>query len=105
VLKGEARSLRGKLSLDPGDPPAVIVRPWPLRMALRELLLQAPVHAGRAAVSSGGGGKRAWVRIALPAKPQSGSPELALCRKILKSQGGQLRIRGRVVTLTLPVAG
>jgi hypothetical protein len=105
VLKEEARSLRGKPSLDPGNPPAVIVRPWPIRMALRGLLLQARAQAGHAAVSSGGRENQAWVRIVLSRLPAPGSPELALCRKILRDQGGRLLIRGRVVTLLLPAAG
>jgi hypothetical protein len=41
VLKEEARALRGKVTLEPGNPPAVIARPWPIRTVLRGLLLQA----------------------------------------------------------------
>jgi PAS domain S-box-containing protein len=105
VLKEEARNLRGKLSLNPGNIPAVTVRPWPIRTALRALLLQARAQAGRAGLSSGGDGKRAWVKIAFSKKPEADSPALAVCRRIAKEQGGRLLIRGRVVTLTLPAAG
>jgi len=105
VLKEEARSLKGKLLLDPGNPPAVAVRPWPIRMLLRGLMLQAREGAGRISVSSGGDKKRAWVKIALAKTPAADSAELRVCRRIAKDQGGRLLVRKSVVTLTLPAAG
>jgi PAS domain S-box-containing protein len=104
VLKEEARNLRGKVSLDPGNPPDVIARPWPIRTLLRGLLLQAKGQSGRASVSSGGSRSRGWIRIALPQGIGADSPELSVCRKIAREQGGRLLVRGRILTLTLPAA-
>ena len=105
VLKEEAAALRGKVSLDPGNPPAVVMRPWPIRTVLRGLMHQARSQRGRARVSSGGDGRRAWVKVALAQKPRSDSAELAACRKIAREQGGRLQRRDHVLTLSLPVSG
>jgi len=104
VLKEEARTLRGKVSLDPGNPPEVLAKPWPIRTVLRGLLLQARGQTGRSTVSSGGSRSRGWIRIALPKRIGADSPELAVCRKIAREQGGRLEVRGKTVTLTLPAA-
>ena len=105
VLKEDASALRGKVWLDPGNPPAVMMRPWPIRTVLRGLMQQARSQSGRARVSSGGDRTRAWVKVALAEKPRPDSVELAACRKIAREQGGRLRRRDHVLTLTLPVAG
>ncbi|HVE42880.1 MAG TPA: PAS domain S-box protein [Planctomycetota bacterium] len=105
VLKEDASSLRGKVSLEPGDAPVVVVRPWPIRTVLRGLIHQAKSQTGRAHVSSGGDGTRAWVKVALAQKPRRDSAELAACRRIAREQGGRLQRRERVLTLSLPVAG
>jgi PAS domain S-box-containing protein len=104
VLKEEARTLRGRVSLDPGNPPEVLAKPWPIRTVLRGLLLQARGQSGRATVSSGGSRSRGWIRIALPKRIGADSPELSVCRRITREQGGRLEVRGRTVTLTLPAA-
>ena len=104
VLKEEAPALRGKVSLDPGNPPAVIAQPWPIRTVLRELLLQAGSQSGRATVSSGGSRSAGWIRIALSKRVGAASPELSVCRKITREQGGRLEVRGKSLTLTLPAA-
>jgi len=104
VLKEEARTLRGKVSLDPCNPPAVIARPWPIRTVLRGLLLQAGVQSGRATVSSGGTRSNGWIRIALAKQIGAGTPELSVCRRIAREQGGRLQVRGKTLTLTLPAA-
>jgi len=103
VLEEEARALKGRLALEPGDPPGVKVRPWPIRTVLRHLLLQARDQRGRAEVSTGGDPKRAWIRILLPRQAQAKSAELSMCRKIAREQGGTLRVSGRILRLTLPV--
>jgi PAS domain S-box-containing protein len=103
VLRDEAPALKGRLALDPGDPPDIKVRPWPIRTVLRHLLLQTRRQRGRAEVSTGGDPKRAWVRIQLPQEAEPKSAELAMCRKIARQQGGQLRVTGRILRLTLPV--
>lgn len=104
VLKEEARSLRGKVSLDPGNPPEVMARAWPIRTVLRGLLLQARRQSGRAVVSSGGTRSRGWIRIDLPRRIGADSSELSVCRKIAREQGGRLQVRGKTLTLTLPAA-
>lgn len=104
VLKEEARALRGKIMLDPGRPPQVAARPWPIRMVLRGLILQASGKGGRATISTGGDGKRGWVKIALPKGVGVDSPELSFCRRVAKEQGGRLQVRGRTFILTLPAA-
>jgi hypothetical protein len=103
VLRDEARSLKGRLALEPGDPPDVKIRPWPIRTVLRHLLLQTRGHHGRAAVSTGGDPKRAWIRIQLPQEAEPKSAELLMCRRIAREQGGRLRVNGRVMRLSLPV--
>jgi PAS domain S-box-containing protein len=105
VLKEDSLALRGKVWLEPGDPPAVLMRPWPIRTVLRGLMHQARIQTGRARVSSGGDRTRAWVRVALAEKPRPDSAELAACRRIAREQGGRLQRRDHVLTLTLPVAG
>jgi hypothetical protein len=104
ALKDEAIALRGHLSLVPGAPPPVMVRPWPIRMVLRRLLLQAKQSRGRFEVKTGGRGSRAWVKITLPREPDSGTREFEVCRRIAREHGGQLRLKGRVVVLSLPAA-
>lgn len=104
VLKEEARTLRGKVLLDPGNPPAVIARPWPIRTILRGLLLQAGRQSGRATVSSGGTPSNGWIRIALAKPIGAKSPPLSVCRRIAREQGGRLEVRGKTVTLRLPAA-
>jgi hypothetical protein len=103
VLREEARALKGRLALEPGDPPEIKVRPWPIRTVLRHLLLQTRTQRGRAAVSTGGDPTHAWIRIRLPRNAESKSPELAMCRRIAREQGGRLRVAGRVMRLSLPV--
>jgi PAS domain S-box-containing protein len=105
VLKENASSLRGKVSLEPGNPPAVVIRPWPIRTVLRGLIRQASRQVGRAHVSSGGDTDRAWVKVALAQRPRRDSAELAACRRIAREQGGRLQRRDHVLTLSLPVAG
>jgi PAS domain S-box-containing protein len=104
VLKEEARALRGKVTLDPGNPPDVIARPWPIRTLLRGLLLRVSGQSGRATVSSGGNRSNGWIRITLPRRIGADSPEVVLCRRIAREQGGRLALRDRTVTLTLPAA-
>jgi PAS domain-containing protein len=104
ALKDEARNLKGKLSLVPGPSPAVLVRPWPIRMVLRRILLQARKTPGRAEVTTGGDKRRSWVRISLARTPESRVAELTACRKIAREQGGRLDVRGRVFRLSLPSA-
>jgi len=104
VLKEEARTLRGKVLLDPGNPPAVIARAWPIRTVLRGLLLQAGGQSGRATVSSGGTRSKGWIRIALAKQIGADTPELSVCRRIAREQGGRLQVRGKTLTLTLPAA-
>lgn len=104
VLKEEARALRGKVTLEPGHPPDVAARPWPIRMVLLGLILQASGRGGRATIRTGGDGSRGWVKIALPKGVGADSPELSVCRRIAREQGGRLQVRGRTVTLTLPAA-
>ena len=103
VLRDEARLLKGRLALEPGDPPDVQVRPWPIRTVLRHLLLQTRRQRGRAAVSTGGDPTHAWVEIQLPRDAEPKSAELAMCRRIAREQGGRLRVAGRVMRLSLPV--
>jgi hypothetical protein len=103
VLKEEARTLRGKVLLDPGNPPPVIARPWPIRTILRELLL-AGSRAGRTTVSSGGGRTNGWIRITFAKRVGADLPELSVCRRIAREQGGRLEARGKTLKLTLPVA-
>jgi PAS domain S-box-containing protein len=103
VLKEDASSLRGKVSLEPGNPPPVVMRPWPIRTVLRGLIRQASGQTGRAHVSSGGDRKQAWVKVALAQTPQLDSSELAACRRIAREQGGRLLRRKHVLTLCLPV--
>jgi PAS domain S-box-containing protein len=103
VLRDEARALKGRLALEPGDPPDIKVRPWPIRTVLRHLLLQTRRQRGRAAVSTGGDPKRAWIEIQLPREAEPKSAELEMCRRIARQQGGRLRVQGRVLRLTLPV--
>lgn len=103
VLRDEARALKGRLALAPGNPPAVTVRPWPIRTLLRRLLLQTDGLRGRAEVTTGGDVKRAWVEIEFPRGVKTKAAELAACRRIAREQGGRLRVRGRVFRLTLPV--
>jgi PAS domain S-box-containing protein len=105
VLKEEAVALRGKVTLEPGDPPLVLMRPWPIRTVLRGLMHQAKGQDGRARVSSGGDRKRAWVKVALAMAPTKDSAELAACRKIAREQGARLERRERVLTLSLPAGG
>jgi len=104
ALKDEASSLKGKLSLVPGAPPAVLVRPWPIRMVLRRLLIHARESGGRFQLSTGGGPDRAWVTITLPRVQKPASKEFALCRKIVREHGGRLQVRGRVLQLSFPAA-
>jgi PAS domain S-box-containing protein len=104
VLKEEASTLRGKVLLDPGNPPAVIGRPWPIRTVLRELLLQAGNQSGRATVSSGGSRSNGWIRIVFAKQVGADLPGLSVCRKIAREQGGRLEVRGKTLKLTLPVA-
>jgi hypothetical protein len=104
ALKEEARALRGKLSLDPGAPPAVRVQAWPLKMVIRRLLLHAHHAGGRFQVSTGGDPRRAWLKIRLPRVPSTDSKEFAVCRKIAREQGGQLQVRGRTLRLSFPAA-
>src|SRR5436190_2945257 len=75
VLKEDAVALRGKVSLAPGNPPIVVMRPWPIRTVLRGLIHQARSQSGRARVSSGGDRNRAWVKVALAQKPRPDSAE------------------------------
>ncbi|MBI3855774.1 MAG: PAS domain-containing protein [Planctomycetes bacterium] len=105
VLKQEAKVLRGKVSLDPGNPPDVLVRPWPVRMLLRDLLLRAAAQEGRTRVATGGRGTQAWVKVALVQSIAARGAELSVWRRIARDQGGRLQLRGRTVTLTLPTAG
>jgi PAS domain S-box-containing protein len=104
ALKDEAAALRGRLLLAPGAPPPVLVRPWPIRMVLRRLLLHAKQSRGRFEVKTGGRGSRAWVKITLPRKVDSDTREFECCRRIAREHGGQLRFKGRVVVLSLPAA-
>lgn len=104
ALKDEASSLRGRLSLVPGAPPAVFVRPWPIRMVLRRLLLHARDSGGRFQLSTGGDPRRAWVTITLPKVPKGESKEFALCRRIVREHGGKLQVRGRILQLSFPAA-
>jgi PAS domain S-box-containing protein len=104
ALKDEAAVLKGHLSLLPGSPPPVLVRPWPIRMVLRRLLLLAKQSRGRFAVETGGRDSKAWVRITLPRRVEADTRELAICRRIAREHGGQLRFKGRVVVLSLPAA-
>lgn len=103
VLKDEARALKGRLALTPGNPPAVTVRPWPVRTVLRRLLLQSCGLRGRTDVTTGGDSRRAWVEIEFPRGVKAKPAELAACRRIAREQGGRLRVSGRVFRLTLPV--
>lgn len=104
ALKDEARSLKGRLSLTPGASPPVLVRPWPIRMVLRRLLLQARGGPGRAEVATGSDGRKSWVKVTLPRAAESRSKEMTACRRLAKEQGGRLAVKGRVFRLTLPSA-
>ena len=104
AMKDEARALKGHLSLLPGAPPPVLVRPWPIRMVLRRLLLHARQSPGRFEVKTGGRGARAWVKFTLPRKLSTDHREFSVCRQIAREHGGRLSILGRVVVLTLPAA-
>jgi hypothetical protein len=104
ALKDEARNLKGKLSLVPGVSAPVLIRPWPVRMVLRRLLLQARKTPGRAEVTTGGDKGRSWVQISLARTPEARVAELTACRKIAREQGGRLDVRGRVFRLSLPSA-
>lgn len=104
ALKDEARLLRGKLSLVPGSPPAVVVRPWPIRMVLRRLLLHAREAGGRFQIATGGDPRRGWVRITMTRSQRSESPEFDVCRRIAREQGGRLQVRGRTLHLSFPAA-
>ncbi|RPH45495.1 MAG: PAS domain-containing protein [Planctomycetota bacterium] len=73
VLREEARALKGRLALEPGDPPEIQARPWPIRTVLRHLLLQTRTQRGRAAVSTGGDPKAGLDPH--PASPQRGIEE------------------------------
>ncbi len=104
ALKDEAKQLKGRLSLVPGPSRDVLVRPWPIRMVLRRILLQAKKGSGRSEVSTGSSGRKSWVKVALTRPAVARSMEVAACRKLAREQGGRLEVRGRVVRLTLPSA-
>ncbi|MBV8878903.1 MAG: PAS domain-containing protein [Planctomycetaceae bacterium] len=104
ALKDEAPLLRGRMALVPGSPPSVVVRPWPIRMVLRRLLLQAREAGGRFRLATGGDPRRAWVRITMARAAGGDSKELEACRRIAREQGGRLQVRGRSVLLSFPAA-
>jgi hypothetical protein len=104
ALKDEAKSLRGRLSLDPGSPPPVRVQPWPIRMVIRRLLVCARDSGEKFRVTTGGDARRAWVKLTLP-HPQKTEPrEFATCRRIARECGGKLLVRGRILSLSFPAA-
>jgi len=104
ALKDEAKTLRGRLSLDPGSPPPVRVQPWPIRMVIRRLLVHARDSGARFRVATGGDPRRAWVTLTLPRPQAKKSRELEACRRIAREHGGTLRIRGRILQLSFPAA-
>jgi len=104
ALKEEAAGLHGHLSLVPGSPPPVLIRPWPIRMVLRRLLLQVRTSEGRVKVETGGRRPRAWIRLTFPRRIDADTEEFAVCRRIAREHGGDLRFRGRVIVLSLPAA-
>jgi PAS domain S-box-containing protein len=104
ALKDEAKSLRGRLSLDPGSPPPVRVRPWPIRMVIRRLLVHARDSGVKFRVATGGDPRRAWLKVTLPHPQKTESPEFAACRRIAREAGGRLQVRGRILSLSFPAA-
>lgn len=106
ALKAEAKSLRGRLTLlEPGSPPPVMIRPWPIRMVIRRLLAQARASGGKFRVATGGDPRRAWLQVTLPRAPQSAeSQAVKACRRIAREQGGRLLVRGRTLRLSFPAA-
>lgn len=104
AMKDEARTLKGRLVFDPGATGMVLVRPWPVRMMLRRLLLQTLPASDRARVATGGDRKNSWVRIDLPKGARPESRDFAACRRIATESGGRLQVRGQVVRLILPCA-
>jgi hypothetical protein len=106
ALKAEAKSLRGRLTLlEPGSPPPVMVRPWPIRMVIRRLLAQARDSGGKFRVATGGDPRRAWLQVTLPRAPQSAeSKAVEVCRRVAREQGGRLLVRGRTLRLSFPAA-
>lgn len=104
ALKDEARRLKGRLDLVPGSPPPVRVRVWPLRMLLRELLVQSLPPAGRLQVATGATRGRAWLRISSMSSKLPATGVLGVCRRVLKEHGGRLFRRGTTLTLRFPAA-
>jgi hypothetical protein len=106
ALKAEAKTLRGRLTLlEPGSPPPVLVRPWPIRMVIRRLLAQARDSGGKFGVATGGDPRRAWLQVTLPRAPESAeSKAVEACRRIAREQGGRLLVRGRTLRLSFPAA-
>lgn len=104
AMKDEARSLKGRLDFDPGTTGNVRVKPGPIRMVLRRMLLYSLQSRARSAVSTGQDGRHVWVRIALPEGCRPVTTEMAACRRIARESGGRLQVRGPVVRLTLPKA-
>lgn len=104
ALKEEAKSLRGRLSLSPGTPPPVLVRPWPIKMVIRWLLIYARESGEKFRIDTGGDPRRAWLTVTLPRRRRTTLKEFAVCRKIAREQGGRLQVRGLTLRLSFPAA-
>jgi PAS domain S-box-containing protein len=104
ALKDEAKSLKGQLALAPGSPPPVRVQPWPIRMVIRRLLVEARDSGEKFRVATGGDPRRAWLKVTLPHPLKTRTPEFATCRRIAREQGGTLQVRGRTLQLSFPAA-
>ncbi len=104
ALKDEARSLKGRITLVPGALPRVRVRTWPLRVILRQLLLQSLPPRGRLGVETGGDARRAWLKLRAAGARKPAAPLLALSRRVLKEHGGRLILKEGLLTLSFPAA-
>ena len=99
ALKDDAKLLKGRIRLAPGDVPSLPASPWPVRATLRALLRALSRNPGRVDVSTGADARAAWVKLT-PVTPMALAPELrAQCQAALRGQGGTLRAGPRGATI------
>jgi hypothetical protein len=100
ALKDDAKLLKGRILLEPGDVPALRGSPWPVRAVLRALFRELTRAPGPLRVSTGADARRAWIRV-VPGSPASLNPEFrARCRASLRTLGGVFRSGAGGATLS-----
>jgi hypothetical protein len=99
ALKDDAKLLKGRIRLAPGDVPPLPASPWPVRATLRALLRALARAPGAVEVATGADTRAAWIKLT-PVAPMDLTPELrARCRAALRTQGGRLRTGPRGATI------